>query len=69
MNYYETLEELAENRFENFINFVRNDKNLLYEVEESELGETEVEVEILDENEGTEFLGRFCFDEFGNYVM
>ena len=64
MNYYETLEELAENGFENFINFVRNDKNLL-----SELGETEVEVEILDENEGTEFLGRFCFDEFGNYVM
>ena len=64
MNYYETLEELAENGFENFINFVRNDKNLLYEVEE-----TEVEVEILDENEGTEFLGRFCFDEFGNYVM
>ena len=39
MNYYETLEELAENGFENFI------------------------------NEGTEFLGRFCFDEFGNYVM
>lgn len=69
MNYYEVLEELAQSGFEQFMNFIINDENLLYEIDESELGETEVEVSIFDEDECTDFVGRFYFDECGNYVM
>ena len=69
MNYKEVLDEKAKRGFEEFISFIRSDRNLLYEVDESENGETEVEVNIFDENECTDLIGYWNFDELGNYVV
>ena len=69
MNYKKILDEKAKKGFEVFTNYIRDSKNLLYEVDESECGETEVEVNVFDENECTDLVGYWNFDEFGNYVM
>lgn len=68
MNYNELLNEKAQNGFENFVNFIREDKNLTYEVEENDDNETEIEVSIFDEDMCTEFIGRYVFDENGTFL-
>lgn len=68
-NYYGILDEVAENGFDEFMEFLYNSDNLIYEIEETELGEREVEVFILDEDECSDFVGRYSFDEYGNYIM
>lgn len=68
MSCYVLLEKMAKKGFEQFMDFVRNDKNLLYDITETENGETEVEIDIFDENEGTEYIGGFAFDNNGKYI-
>lgn len=64
---YSILKEKAENGFEQFINYIRDDRNLLYGVDE--IGnETEIEVETFDDNMCTEIVGTYYFDKVGNFI-
>lgn len=67
MNYYDILEEKAKADFEQFMNFIRNDKNLLYDITETENGETEIEVSVFDDNMCIDFIGSFAFNDNGEY--
>jgi hypothetical protein len=68
MEYSKILEEKAKQGFERFINFIRSDNNLLYETDESENGETEVEVSIFDDDECSDLIGYYNFDNEGRFL-
>ncbi len=77
MNYEKILRQEAERSFENFINFIRDDKNLLYTINDQEddfedldelEDETEVVVMIFDKDEGTDILGTYYFDNTGRFI-
>lgn len=68
MNYYDILEKKAKLGFERFINFIREDKNLLYNIDETEDDETEVSVEIFDDDMGTELVGTYIFNDNGDFI-
>lgn len=77
MNYEKILRQEAERSFENFINFIRDDKNLLYTINDQEddfedldelEDETEVVVMIFDKDEGTDILGTYYFDDIGRFI-
>ena len=65
MNYDDLLREKTKLGFERFINFIREDKNLLYDIDETEDDETEVNVEIFDD-EVHEGMIPVCIEEFYN---
>lgn len=68
MNYDDLLREKTKLGFERFINFIREDKNLLYDIDETENDETEVNVEIFDDDMGTELIGTYIFNNNGDFI-
>ena len=68
MNYDDLLREKTKLGFERFINFVREDKNLLYDIDETEDDETEVNVEIFDDDMSTELIGAYIFNNNGDFI-
>lgn len=68
MNYDDLLREKTKLGFERFINFIREDKNLFYDIDETEDDETEVNVEIFDDDMGTELIGTYIFNNNGVFV-
>ena len=68
MNYDDLLREKTKLGFERFINFIREDKNLLYDIDETEDDETEVNVEIFDVDIGTELIGTYIFNNNGDFI-
>lgn len=68
MNYDDLLREKTKLGFERFINFIREDKNLLYDIDETEDDETEVNVEIFDDDMGTELIGTYIFNNNGEFI-
>ena len=67
MTYSEELEKLAKKSFEQFIRYIRENRNLYDTVEESEDEETVIEVLYWGEDE-EEFIGRFYFNDKGEYL-
>ena len=63
MNYDDLLREKTKLGFERFINFIREDKNLLTDIDE-----TEVNVEIFDDDMGTELIGTYIFNNNGDFI-
>ena len=49
------------------MNYVESNSDLIYNVEDVD-NNKEIEVEILDSDEGTDFIGRFVFDDDGIYL-
>ena len=49
MNYQHILREETKNGFDSFMDFLENDKNLLYEIDEEYIDEKEITVEIFDD--------------------
>lgn len=68
MNYDDLLREKTKLGFERFVNFIREDKNLLYDIDETEYDETEVNVEIFDDDMGTELIGTYIFNNNGEFI-
>ena len=68
MNYDDLLREKTKLGFERFINFIREDKNLLYDIDETEDDETEVNVEIFDDDMGTELIGTYIFNNNAKFI-
>ena len=68
MNYDDLLREKTKLGFERFINFIRGDKNLLYDIDETEDDKTEVNVEIFDDDMGTELIGTYIFNNNGDFI-
>ena len=73
MNYDDLLREKTKLGFERFIDFIREDKNLLYDIDETEDDETEddeteVNVEIFDDDMGTELIGTYIFNNNGDFI-
>ena len=68
MNYDDLLRGKTKLGFERFINFIREDKNLLYNIDETEDDETEVNVEIFDDDMGTELIGTYIFNNNGDLI-
>ena len=62
MNYEKILRQKAGRNFEEFMNFIINDKNLLYTINNLE-DKIEVIVMIFDKDEDTDILGTYYFDE------
>ena len=68
MNYNDLLREKTKLGFVRFINFISEDKNLLYDIDETEDDETEVNVEIFDDDMGTELIGTYIFNNNGDFI-
>lgn len=68
MNYDDLLREKTKLGFERFINFIREDKNLLYDIDETKDDETEVNVEIFDDDMGTELIGTYIFNNNRDFI-
>ena len=62
MNYKKILRQKAERNFEEFIDFIIDDKNLLYTINNLE-DEIEVIIIRFDKDERTDILGTYYFDE------
>ena len=63
MNYQHILREETKNGFDSFMDFLENDKNLLYEIDEEYIDEKEITVEIFDDEEETDIIGVYYFDD------
>lgn len=68
MNYQHILREETKNGFDSFMDFLGNDKNLLYEIDEEYIDEKEITVEIFDDEERTDIIGVYYFDDDGNFI-
>ena len=68
MNYQHILREETKNGFDSFMDFLENDKNLLYEIDEEYIDEKEITVEIFDDEEETDIIGVYYFDDDGNFI-
>lgn len=66
-NYYLILEEKADLGYDEFIDYIDSSSDLIYSEEDIENGK-EIEVEVFDSDEGVDFVGRFVFDDDGNYL-
>lgn len=68
MNYQHILREETKNGFDSFIDFLESNKNLLYEIDEEYINEKEITVEIFDNEEGTDVIGIYYFDDNGKFI-
>lgn len=69
MEYFKDLDMLAKKSFEKFMLYIDEHKNLLVNTSEDENDNTEIEVTYYDfENGDEELIGRFYFDENGDYI-
>lgn len=69
MGYFEDLDKLAKESFEKFMLYIDEHRNLLVNTSEDEDDNTEIEVTYYDfENGDEELIGRFYFDENGDYI-
>lgn len=69
MEYFKDLDRLAKISFEKFMLYIDEHRNLLVNTSEDEDNNTEIEVTYYDfENGDEELIGRFYFDENGDYI-
>lgn len=69
MEYFKDLDMLAKKSFEKFMLYIDEHRNLLVNTSEDEDDNTEIEVTYYDfENGDEELIGRFYFDENGDYI-
>ena len=69
MTYFEELEKLAKISFEQFMLYINEHRNLYIKEDETEEGNTEIEVtDIDDEDFNEELIGRFYFDNDGKFI-
>lgn len=69
MTYFEELEKLAKISFEQFMLYINEHRNLYIKEDETEEGNTEIEVtDIDDEDFNEELIGRFYFDDYGKFI-
>lgn len=69
MTYFEELEKLAKISFEKFMLYINEHRNLYIKEDETEEGNTEIEVtDIDDEDFNEELIGRFYFDDDGKFI-
>lgn len=69
MEYFKDLDRLAKKSFEKFMLYIDEHRNLLVNTSEDEDDNTEIEVTYYDfENGDEELIGRFYFDENGDYI-
>lgn len=69
MEYFKDLDKLAKESFEKFMLYIDEHRNLLVNTSEDEDNNTEIEVTYYDfENGDEELIGRFYFDENGDYI-
>lgn len=69
MEYFKDLDMLAKKSFEKFMLYIDEHKNLFVNTSEDEDDNTEIEVTYYDfENGDEELIGRFYFDENGDYI-
>lgn len=69
MTYFEELEKLAKISFEQFMLYINEHRNLYIKEDETEEGNTEIEVtDIDDEDFNEELIGRFYFDDDGKFI-
>ena len=67
MNYYELLDEKAKLGMKALIDYLEQDRNLLYTIIDGE-DYTEIQIETWDDCSTTEFLTSYEFDEDGNVI-
>ena len=68
MTYFEKLERLAQISFEQFMLYINEHRNLYIKEDETEEGNTEIEVTDIDEDFNEELIGRFYFDDDGKFI-
>lgn len=68
MTYFEELEKLAKMSFEQFMLYINEHRNLYTKEDETEEGNTEIEVTDIDEDFNEELIGRFYFDDDGKFI-
>lgn len=68
MTYFEELEKLAKISFEQFMLYINEHRNLYIKEDETEEGNTEIEVTDIDEDFNEELIGRFYFDDDGKFI-
>lgn len=69
MEYFKDLDKLAKESFEKFMLYIDEHRNLLVNTSEDEDDNTEIEVTYYNfENGDEELIGRFYFDENGDYI-
>lgn len=68
MTYFEELKKLAKMSFEQFMLYINEHRNLYIKEDETEEGNTEIEVTDIDEDFNEELIGRFYFDDDGKFI-
>ncbi len=68
MGYCKDLERLAKVSFEKFMLYIDEHRNLFINTNEDENDNTEIEVTDIDNDGNEELIGRFYFDENGDYI-
>lgn len=69
MTVEQILERVAKKSYNEFMNYIDSCRDLIFNEEIVDDDDTvEVEVFILDDDEGEDFIGRYTFDENGCYI-
>lgn len=68
MEYFKDLDRLAKISFEKFMLYIDEHRNLFINTNEDENDNTEIEVTDIDDDGNEELIGRFYFDENGDYI-
>lgn len=68
MGYFKDLDRLAKISFEKFMLYIDEHRNLFINTNEDENDNTEIEVTDIDDDGNEELIGRFYFDENGDYI-
>lgn len=68
MEYFKDLDRLAKISFEKFMLYIDEHRNLFINTNEDENDNTEIEVTDIDDDGNEELIGKFYFDENGDYI-
>lgn len=68
MEYFKDLDRLAKISFEKFMLYIDEHRDLFINTNEDENDNTEIEVTDIDDDGNEELIGRFYFDENGDYI-
>lgn len=68
MEYFKDLDRLAKISFEKFMLYIDEHRNLFINTNEDENDNTEIEVTDINDDGNEELIGRFYFDENGDYI-
>lgn len=68
MEYFKDLDRLAKESFEKFMLYIDEHRNLFINTNEDENDNTEIEITDIDDDGDEELIGRFYFDENGDYI-